>query len=86
MKLKQDYLAVINNTFRWVVSRFKPLAVHTELVVDDDCWEEIKKRCDGKQARGWYLMTPTNYTYYKNSFNVKLSKEEISKIMKERYL
>jgi len=86
MRLKRDYVAPIRKFWGWFISRFKPLAVHTELIMDDDVWEVIKEKCSGKEVRVWYVMTPVNYELFKTSFNVKLSKGKVSEIMKERYL
>ena len=86
MRIHRDYFATVKNFFSWILSRFKPFTVHTELIVDDDCWKEIKKKCDSRTVKTWYIMTPANFEYYKNSFNVKLSKNRISKLMRERYL
>jgi len=86
MRLKRDYIAPFKKFGGWFVSRFKPLAVHTELIIDDDVWEIVKKKCGGGGVRVWHVMTPVNYDLYKSSFNNKLSREEVSKVMKKRYL
>ena len=86
MRIKRNYFAAIKNGFGWIVSRFKPLSVHTELIYNNECWNEIKKKCEGGQIRVWHLMTPVNYNLYKSSFNTKLPKGELSRIMKKRYL
>jgi len=68
------------------MSRFKPLTIHTEAIMIDEVWEEIKKEIKRNRVKTWYIMCPCNIDYFKADFNVQMSKEEISKIMKERYL
>jgi len=86
MRLERDYFGAVKNFFGWFISRFKPLAVHTELIVDDDCWKVIQEKVRDNKVKIWHIMTPANYDYYKNSFNIKYSKGKISEIMKKRYL
>lgn len=64
----------------------KPLTVHTEAAFIDEVWEEIQKKVKKNEVYKWYLMTPANYDYFKGSFQTLLTKEEISNILKERYL
>lgn len=85
MKIKRDYLSASKRFFVWFLSRFKPLTVHTEAIMIDSVWEEIKKEVKRKRVRVWYIMTPTNIDYFRANFNVRISKVELSKIMKERY-
>ena len=66
-------------------SKLKPLTIHTEAVVIDSIWEEVKNKSNSGKIHKWYVMTPANYDYFKSSFNVKLSQEKVSKILKERY-
>ena len=61
-------------------SKLKPLTIHTEAVVIDSIWEEVKNKSNSGKIHKWYVMTPANYDYFKSSFNVKLSKEKVSKI------
>ena len=86
MRVKRDYLYPVKRFFGWFLSRFKPLSVHAELIVDDDVWEVVKRRCGEGSVRVWHIMLPVNYDIYRTSFNVKLSKTQISEIMRERYL
>jgi len=86
MRFKRNYIGALKNWASWIISRFKPLTVHTEAIIFDSVWEEIKKKVEEKKIVKWYIMTPVNYDLYKSSFNAKISKSEISKIMKERYL
>jgi peptidoglycan/xylan/chitin deacetylase (PgdA/CDA1 family) len=86
MRWKRDYVAPVSKFWGWLVSRFRPLAVHTELIMDDDVWSEIKKRVLNNEVHVWHVMTPVNYNLYKTSFNIKHSKKRVSDIMKERYL
>ena len=86
MRLKRDYLAPFRRFWGWGISRFKPLSVHVEMIVDDDAWVEIQKRVLGGGVKVWHVMTPVNEFIYRSSFNIKKSKKEIARIMKERYL
>jgi len=70
---------------RRLLSKFKPMTVHVECAWEDSIWEKIQiKALEGKIAR-WYIMTPTNYSYFKVNFNCKLSKKELHKRLYERY-
>jgi len=71
---------------RILLDRFKPLVVHVEAIFNDEVWEEVKKEVSKGKVRTWYLMTPVNYDYFKAHFNIKQSKKEVARIMKERYL
>lgn len=86
MRIKRDYFGAIRQFCGWFISRFKPLAVHTELIMDDDVWKIIKVKCKQGGVKVWHVMTPVNYELYKTSFNIKLSKQRVSEIMKRRYL
>lgn len=85
MRIKRDYFGALKRFYEWLISRFKPLTVHTEAIMIDDVWEEIQKKVKNKEVLKWYVMTPANYDYYKSSFNIKLSKKEVEKIMVNRY-
>ena len=86
MRWKRDYVAPIKKFVGWFLSRFKSLSVHTELIMDENIWKMVKKKCEMGEVRVWHIMTPANYNLYRTSFNVKLSKADVSKEMKERYL
>lgn len=86
MRFKRNYFSAIKKSADWLISRFKPLAIHTELIMDEDCWKEIQKKVKKGGVKVWHIMTPSNYDLYKTSFNVKLSKKSLSEIMKKRYL
>lgn len=86
MRIKRDYFAPLKRFLDWLFSRFKPFAVHTEAIMMDEVWEKIKESTKKNNVKRWYIMTPVNYEYFKSSFNIKESKEKLSKIMKERYL
>ena len=85
MRFKRDYSAFLKRKWDWLVSRFKPLTIHTEAIFIDEVWEKIKERVKKGDVKKWYVMTPENYDLYKSSFNVKIPKEKLSKIMKARY-
>lgn len=85
MRTKRNYLSAMRRFFSWFFSRFKPLTVHTEAIIIDSIWEKIKKEVKKNDVLKWYVMTPANIDYFKSEFNVKMSKEEMSEILKKRY-
>jgi hypothetical protein len=85
MRIKRDYFSAAKRFSAWFFSRFKPLTVHTEAIMIDSVWEKIKEEVRKKSVFKWYIMTPVNKDYFKSEFNVKISKEKLSEIMKKRY-
>jgi len=85
MRLKRNYLIAIKRFFEWIISRFKPLTIHTETIMFDSVWEKIKKEVKNNKIKKWYIMTPANLNYFKSEFNLKTSKKNLSDIMKNRY-
>ena len=78
-------MELINKIKRNLSTIGKPLTVHTEAIVLDKVWEEVKKRVLTGKIHKWYVMTPANYEYSKVFLNLKISKKEYSKILKKRY-
>lgn len=72
-------------TLKNLAVTFKPLSVHTEAVVLDEVWEKVKALARSGKVKRWYVMTPVNYDYTKQILNLKISKEEYSKILAKRY-
>jgi peptidoglycan/xylan/chitin deacetylase (PgdA/CDA1 family) len=85
MRIKRDYGAIMRNFFGWAASRFKPFTVHTEAIFVDEVWRKIQEHMKTGDVSKWYVMTPANYDLYKSSFNIKMSKQQLSRIMKVRY-
>ncbi len=85
MRLKRNYLNVIKRKQDWLLSRFKPLTIHTESIMVDSVWEKIKEKVIEGKVKKWYVMTPANINYFKSDFNVDLSKKKLSQILEERY-
>lgn len=85
MRLKRNYIGVVKRSRDWLISRFKPLTVHVEAIMIDSVWEKVKKEGLGEKVLKWYVMTPANRDYFRSEFNVYMSKEKLSKVMKERY-
>jgi len=85
MRFDYDYLQAIKGLINGIIIKFKPLSVHTEVIVDDEVWEKVRRKVLNKEVEVWHVMTPANYDYFKTNFNIKMSKEKISKIMAERY-
>lgn len=76
---------LLKRIYYHLIMRFKPLTVHTEAIFLDEVWEEIKKKTLSNKVFKWYVMTPTNYLLFRSFLNLKLSKKELSDVMKERY-
>lgn len=85
MRTKRDYASALKNALWWINSRFKPLTIHTEAIMIDSVWEKIKEAVKEKGVLKWYVMTPCNLEYFKASFNINMSKKELSETMKQRY-
>lgn len=85
MNLKQFWKS-FKKMIRVIRVKFKPLTVHTESIFVDSVWNEILKKIESKSIHTWYLMTPSNYEYFRGSFLETRTKKEISDIMKKRYL
>ena len=85
MRIKRDIFSIVIKFYEWFFIRFKPLTVHTEGIMIDAVWKEIKKEVLKGRVFKWYVMTPENNDYYKSFFNVNFSKLKLSNIMKERY-
>jgi len=56
--------------------------IHVEAIVREDLWQNVKKLI-GKDYV-WFIITPANYDYCKSYFNLKMTKEEFTKILIER--
>ena len=82
----KDSFSVSKKIYKHLRVKGKPLTIHTEMIVDDDVWEEIKKKVKNNEVHTWYLMTPLNYPLMSCMFNLNLSLEEFSAKMKIRYL
>lgn len=81
-----EFFKSFKKMLRAIRVKFLPMTVHTESIYLDYVWSEIKKRIKDKSIHTWYLMTPTNYEYFRGSLLEKRGKLEVSKIMKKRYL
>ena len=77
MRIRRNIFSVFRKFYEWFVIRFKPLTVHTEAIMIDSVWREIKKQVAKGKVLKWYVMTPENYEYYRSFFNVKLSKNKL---------
>ena len=85
MRFKRDYLRAIKRRSDWFISRFKPLTVHTEAIMIDSVWGKIQEGVKKKRVLKWYVMTTRNMHYFRSEFNVRMSKQKVSKLLKERY-
>lgn len=64
----------------------KPLTVHTEMINDDEVWEEIKKKVENNEVHTWYIITPINSDIFYPLFRLKMNSEEYEDILAQRYL
>jgi len=85
MRIRRNYLSAFRGFLAWIFSRFKPLTIHTEAIMVDSVWEEIKKEVKKNSVLKWYVMTPVNAPYFKSEFNVNMPGKKLSEIMKKRY-
>jgi len=85
MRIKRDYIKAIKRSFDWFISRFKPLTVHTEAIMIDSIWGKIQEEVKKKRVLKWYVMTPTNMHYFRSEFNIRMSRQKVSRLLKERY-
>ena len=60
----------------------KEKTIHVEAFVRDDLWQVVKNLV-GKDYI-WFITTPANFDYCKSYFNLKMTKEEFTEILKER--
>lgn len=74
------------NIIERIKFQFKPLAVHTEGIFLEPVWEEVKKKMKENKIHTWFCMTPANYEFLKGFYGISMTKETMSKLMKERYL
>ena len=56
--------------------------IHVEAIVREDLWQNVKELIGNDYV--WFIITPTNYDYCKSYFNLKMTKEEFTKILIER--
>lgn len=85
MRFNRNYFGITKKILAWLISRFKPLTIHTEAIMIDSVWKKIKEKVKSKKVKIWYIMTPVNYDYFKSFLNMKISKKKLSEIMKKRY-
>ena len=86
MRINRNYAGALKNGSSWLISRFKPLTVHTEAIMIGSVWEKIKEEVNKNKVLKWYVMTPVNIDYFRSEFNVKIPKKKLSEVMKERYI
>ncbi len=77
MNIKNFYIRFLQK-----VIKVKEKQLHIEAIVRDDLWGKVKNLI-GK-GYIWFMITPANYDYCKCYFNLRMTKEEFSKILKER--
>lgn len=77
---------ILQKIYRNLIVLFKPLTVHTEAIILDEIWEIAREKALSGKIKTWYVMTPANYEFTKVFLNLKITKKEFEKKMKERYL
>lgn len=68
--------------FSKILIREKECTIRAESIIRNDEWKKFKNFL-GKSYE-WYIITPANYDYCKSVFNLKIGKEEFTRILKER--
>lgn len=63
----------------------KPLTVHTEMIIDDEVWEKIKKKALNNEVYQWYIITPYNFDIFQSFFRLRMDKDEFEQKLIERY-
>ena len=81
-----NIINLVKRTIKNIAVSFKPLSVHTEAVFIDSVWEKTKKLALSGKVKRWYVITPADFEFTKQAFNLKITKKEFSEILKERYL
>ena len=77
MNLRNQY-----NSFLQRFIKIKKKSIHVEAIVKDEVWQNLKKLI-GK-GYTWFVITPANYGFCKNHFNIRMTKEEFTKKLLER--
>ncbi len=75
----------INNFYISFLQKFikvREKTIHVEAFVRDDLWNNLKKLI-GK-GYVWFVVTPANYDYCKIYFNLRMTKDEFTKVLIER--
>jgi hypothetical protein len=63
----------------------KKIAITLESIYIDEVWEEVQKLVNSKKIIKWFIVTPADYDYLKNIYNLKITKSEMANIMAKRY-
>ena len=84
--MSKESFSVLKKIYQHLRVKGKPLTVHTEMIIEDDVWEEVKKRVKNNEIHTWYLMTPVNYNLISTMFKLKYSLKEYEEKLKKRYL
>jgi hypothetical protein len=70
--------------FRILCRIFGKNTIHVEASHLDEIWNKLLNHINGKKPL-CYVLTPANYEYIKSTFGTELTKEQLSKILKDRY-
>ncbi|MHA1252422.1 MAG: hypothetical protein ACTSRP_20730 [Candidatus Helarchaeota archaeon] len=77
----------VNRLLLGFIRNFVPIkekTVHTEAFVRDELWKILKKKLGCGYV--WFVITPANFDFCVANFNLKMTKNNFSKILKERIL
>lgn len=78
--------SVLKKIYKHLRVKGKPLTVHTEMIIDDKVWEEIKKKVENNEVHTWYLITPINSNIFYALFRLKMNTASYEKTLIKRYL
>ncbi|MGQ4876521.1 MAG: hypothetical protein ACP6IY_20850 [Promethearchaeia archaeon] len=79
--------STINRLIFGFIRNFIPIkekTIHTEAFIRDDLWKILKKKLGHGYI--WFVITPANFDYCVSHFNLKMTKNDFSEILKERIL
>ena len=77
MKLKNFYHSILRK-----FTKLSEKTIHVEAFVREDLWDIVKNLIGKKYI--WFVITPANFDYCKVFFNLKMSKNEFTEILKKR--
>ncbi|MFX1444105.1 MAG: hypothetical protein ACFFHV_11870 [Promethearchaeota archaeon] len=77
MRLKNLYTKIIRR-----IIKENEKTIHVEAFIREDVWNNLKKLIGNQYT--WFITTPANYDYCRCYFNLKVTKEEFTNILKNR--
>lgn len=75
---------LVYSSISYIKKHFGKWAIHVEAIHKNDCFKKIKKILPKKPI--CFVITPINYDFIKGDIGISLSKRELEKILKKRYI